>query len=103
MALSDKIEELAKKHGATSYRNRADTQHPAYGFTPAQLLNLLAEFTAEISKQDEALIRQMLEALELARRLVLVGGASTHDEIDAMFTAASAARARLEKTDGLKT
>lgn len=57
------LEALAKRHGALSYRNRADTQHPAYGFTPAQLLNLLAEFTAGISKQDEALIRQMREAL----------------------------------------
>lgn len=51
---------------------------------------------SEVRKQDEALIRQMNEALALARRLVLVGGAATHDEIDAMFTAASAARARLE-------
>ena len=51
---------------------------------------------SEVRKQDEALIRQMNEALALARRLVLVGGAATHDEIDTMFTAASAARARLE-------
>lgn len=51
---------------------------------------------SEVRKQDEALIRQMNEELALARRRVLVGGAATHDEIDAMFTAASAARARLE-------
>ena len=63
--LSDQLEALAKKHGATSYRNRADTQHPAYGFTPSQLLNLLAEFTAEARKQDEALIWQMRNALAL--------------------------------------
>ena len=37
MALSDQIEELAKKHGATSYRNRADTQNPAFGFSEAWL------------------------------------------------------------------
>ena len=61
MALSDQIEELVKKHGATSYRNRADTQHPAYGFTPAQLHRLVAE----VRKQDEALIRQMRNALAL--------------------------------------
>ena len=60
MTLSEQIEELAKKHGATSYRNRADTQHPAYGFTPAMLLNLLADVCA----QDTALIRQLVEALE---------------------------------------
>ena len=64
MAIHDQIEELARKHGATSYRNRADTQNPAYGFTPAGLLNLLAEVTGEVRKQDEALIRQVLEALE---------------------------------------
>lgn len=51
---------------------------------------------SDVRKQDTELIRQMQEALGLARRLVLVGGASTHDEIDAMFTAASAANARLE-------
>lgn len=28
---------LAIKHGASSYTNRADTQHPAYGFTEAAL------------------------------------------------------------------
>lgn len=61
MALSDQLDqldqldELARKHGATSYRNRADTQHPAYGFTPSGLLNLLAE----VQKQDTALIRQL--------------------------------------------
>lgn len=27
------IIDLAEKHGQTSYRNRADTKHPAYGFT----------------------------------------------------------------------
>lgn len=64
MALSDQIEELAKKHGATSYRNRADTQHPAYGFTPAQLRSLVAE----VRRQDEALILHLVEALEGYRR-----------------------------------
>jgi hypothetical protein len=62
--LSEQLEALAKKHGATSYRNRADTQHPAYGFTPAGLLNLLAE----ARKQDTELIRQMKEALRGYRR-----------------------------------
>ena len=68
MALSDQIEELAKKHGATSYRNRFDTQHPAYGFTPAQLENLLVEFTAQVHKRDAAMIRQLVAALEGYRR-----------------------------------
>lgn len=49
--LHEQLEELARKHGATSYRNRADTQNPAYGFTPAGLLNLLAEVTGEARQQ----------------------------------------------------
>lgn len=89
MALTDEqIEALAKKHGATSYRNRADTQHPAYGFTPAGLLNLLAE----VSKQDTELIRQMLEALENHDgnyKLSKSAGAAVNAAI-------TAARARLE-------
>ena len=60
MALSDDLEALAKRHGATIYRNRADPQNPAFGFSAARLESLLAE----VRKQDEALIRQMLEALE---------------------------------------
>ena len=104
------IEALVKRHGATSYRNRADTQHPAYGFTEDGLNGLIDEvlakwgtpqpapapltdahiaemmrdtwgcasiaprhamgfaraIEAEVRKQDEALIRWMLEALETA-------------------------------------
>lgn len=88
MALSEQIEALAKKHGATSYRNRADTQHPAYGFTPTQLLNLLAE----VRKDDEALIRQMLEALEWLH----LGASQAGLSRDPM-AAITAARSRLEK------
>ncbi|KRB33387.1 hypothetical protein [Acidovorax sp. Root70] len=58
----DALESLAKRHGALSYRNRADTQNPAFGFSVAGLESLLAE----VRKDDEALIRQMLEALESA-------------------------------------
>lgn len=39
----EKVIELAEKHGATSYRNRADTENPAYGFTGAQLEALISE------------------------------------------------------------
>ena len=41
------IEKLAKRHGATSYRNRADTQHPAYGFTEDGLNGLIDEVLAK--------------------------------------------------------
>ena len=60
MALSDELEALAKRHGALSYRNRADTQNPAFGFSAAGLESLLAE----VRKRDEALVRQLVEALE---------------------------------------
>ena len=67
MALSDELEALAKRHGALSYRNRADTQNPAFGFSVAGLESLLVE----VRKRDEALIRQCRAALaeELAARL----------------------------------
>ena len=64
MALSDELEALAKRHGALSYRNRADTQNPAFGFSEAGLESLLAE----VRKQDDALILQLVEALEGYRR-----------------------------------
>ena len=41
------IEVLVKRHGATSYRNRADTQHPAYGFTEDGLNGLIDEVLAK--------------------------------------------------------
>ena len=41
------IEALVKRHGATSYRNRADTQHPAYGFTENGLNGLIGEVLAK--------------------------------------------------------
>ncbi len=54
------IEALVKRHGALSYRNRADTQNPAFGFSVAGLESLVAE----VRKQDDALILQLVEALE---------------------------------------
>ena len=41
------IEALVKRHGATSYRNRADTQHSAYGFTEDGLNGLIDEVLAK--------------------------------------------------------
>lgn len=62
MALSDQLEELAHKHGAIAYQSRTGEQR--YGFTPAGLLNLMAEVAGEVRKQDTALILQLVEALE---------------------------------------
>ena len=130
------IEALVKRHGATSYRNRADTQHPAYGFTEDGLNGLIDEvlakwgtpqpvvrepltdaqiaemmrdtwgcasiaprhamgfaraIEAEVHKQDEALIRQMLDALTAPYDGVKLHGIQ--------MAAITAARARLgEKT-----
>ena len=64
MAQIDELESLAKRHGALSYRNRADTQNPAFGFSVAGLESLLAE----VRKQDTELIRQLVAALEGYRR-----------------------------------
>lgn len=64
MLTPEQIEALAKKHGAASYRNRVDTQHPAYGFTEAGLHALVAEVRGEVRKEDEALIRRLMLALD---------------------------------------
>lgn len=40
------IVDLAQSHGATSYRNRADTQNPAYGFTEAGLVAFVQDLLA---------------------------------------------------------
>jgi len=88
MALSDELEALAKRHGALSYRNRADTQNPAFGFSEAGLASLLAE----VRKQDDALILQLVEALENSSDLVF----KDTTKADARDLAISAGRARLE-------
>ena len=85
MALSDELEALAKRHGALSYRNRADTQNPAFGFSAAGLESLLAE----VRKQDDALILQLVEALGVATTPL----AKDRQEV---LRALAAGRARLE-------
>lgn len=82
MLSDDRIFEIAEAYGTL------DSEYRRAEFARA--------IEDEAQKQDTALILQLVEALELARRLVLIGGASTHDEIDALFVAASAVRARLE-------
>ena len=39
----EQVIELARKHGATSYAHRSDTQNPAYGFTEKQIAALVSE------------------------------------------------------------
>lgn len=57
----EQVIELAEKHGATSYRNRADTANPAYGFTESKLAAMVAEVeqttierAAQTCEQSEA-------------------------------------------------
>lgn len=54
------IEALVKRHGATSYRNRADTQHPAYGFTEDGLNGLIGEVLAKWST-PQPVVREPLK------------------------------------------
>jgi hypothetical protein len=92
MAPSDELEALAKRHGALSYRNRADTQNPAFGFSEAGLASLLAE----VHKQDETLIRQLVGALD---DLAETGEDAWSEERPCVRIgkeAATAGRARLE-------
>ena len=80
MALSDELEALAKRHGA-------DTQNPAFGFSVAGLGSLLAE----VRKQDDALILQLVEALTACRANGAMGGF----EFDMATRAIKSGRARL--------
>ena len=95
MAQSDDLEALAKRHGATIYRHRADPQNPAFGFPAARLESLLAE----VRKQDEALIEQMQDALEEILDLIDLLSPLEGDTTRKVRKAITAARARLgEKT-----
>ena len=62
MALSDELEALAKRHGATSYRNRADTQHPAYGFTEDGLNGLIGEVLAKWGSPQPVALEPLSDA-----------------------------------------
>lgn len=91
MALSEQLEELAHKHGAIAYQSRTGEQR--YGFTPAGLLNLMAEVTGEVLKQDDALIRKMREALRHAR--TVLNHRNLHQLCGPVNEAIAAANARL--------
>ena len=92
MALSDELEALAKRHGALSYRKRADTQNPAFGFSVAGLESLLAE----VRKEDTETIRQLVEALENSHATLWE---EDDDPERPAHAAIAAARARLLEAD----
>ena len=68
MALSDDLEALAKRHGATSYRNRADTQNPAYGFTEGGLNGLIGEVLAKWGT-PQPVVREPLSDAQIAEMM----------------------------------
>ena len=49
------IIELALQYGASSYRNRSDTAHPAYGFTERGLLQFAESLVARAHPRIAAL------------------------------------------------
>lgn len=67
--------EMAEKHGATSYRNRADTKNPAFGFSLDQLsalYNTILE-RAAVELSTYGVIQDMggADAAEIVRSLKL--------------------------------
>lgn len=58
MAQSDELEALAKRHGALSYRNRADTQNPAFGFSAVGLASLIAEARRDALEEAAQLVEK---------------------------------------------
>ena len=62
------IEALVKRHGATSYRNRADTQHPAYGFTEDGLNGLIDVVLAKWGTPQPA-VREPLSDAQIAEMM----------------------------------
>ena len=62
------IEVLVKRHGATSYRNRADTQHPAYGFTEDGLNGLIGEVLAKWGT-PQPVVRESLTDAQIAEMM----------------------------------
>ncbi|MGN8004317.1 hypothetical protein ACTJKQ_14135 [Acidovorax sp. 22279] len=63
---------------------------------PMPILGMLCRTVeAEVRKDDEALIRQLVEAVELGKKLALTGGVFTPPELALLTAASTAARARL--------
>ncbi|WP_312834468.1 hypothetical protein [Comamonas sp.] len=63
------IIELALKHGASSYRNRADTAHPAYGFTERGLVQFAEALLTGRHCPDTAVKPANLQAFDAAEFL----------------------------------
>lgn len=98
MALSEgDIEAIAVKHEEFEFGQVDKYGYTTHGFGPEGL----RAFVVEVCKDDEALIRQLVEALEHIHRCIPIGGfaqihwgSSTFEQI---VQAAEAGRARLEQ------
>lgn len=106
MALSDdRILELAglapnRRVCASTCMARKIDKKPCQcypGMRNDEALALARAIEAEVRKDDEALIRQMLGAVDLGKKLALTGGVFTPPELALLTAASTAARARLEK------
>ncbi|MDH1378360.1 hypothetical protein N5J07_02585 [Comamonas aquatica] len=88
---AERAHALAEKHGATSYRNRADTSNPAFGFTLGQLEALISEVEQAARRAPSMTDQSIIEAVDgwFARNTAL-GGCSDKDvaELAAIFAAA---------------
>ena len=88
---TERAHALAEKHGATSYRNRADTSNPAFGFTLGQLEALISEVEQAARRAPSMTDQSIIEAVDgwFARNTGL-GGCSDKDvaELAAIFAAA---------------
>ena len=77
---AERAHALAEKHGATSYRNRADTSNPAFGFTLGQLEALISEVEQAARRAPVVPVPQVDAigaALELESRAKLVESQTT--------------------------
>ena len=81
------IEALLKRHGATSYRNRADTQHPAYGFTEDGLNGLIDEVLAKWGT-PQPVVREPLTQGQIESLLWTYGYDPDDDRMVAILQAA---------------
>lgn len=81
------IEALVKRHGATSYRNRADTQHPAYGFTEGGLNGLIDEVLAKWGS-PQPVVREPLTQGQIESLLWTYGYDPDDDRMVAILQAA---------------
>lgn len=85
-------------HEAGLYQDGINTQLPLWVLTHQELERFARAIEAEVRKQDDALIRQLVEAMEGVKALNMGGELALWTaEFDRLLSAITAARARLGK------